>query len=209
MGRSENGGRLGRALVLEFVQALHAAFHTNSKWLFIFYIGLIGFLLFSLLGYVVQAGYERELRERAVLSIPPQTVVVKDAAEEDRLRAENAELKAQLDDRANRSRIQKQLGVYVDKGLALKNNWAKVLGQDENAQRPCAIAIEKWHKDVEGYLGTIPQGQTYLTRFRIQARSTGVFPVGINFNLSGAWERLDSDLSRLNEFITDPDLGKP
>jgi hypothetical protein len=107
--------------VLELVQAVHAAFHTESRWLFVFYIGVIGFFLAALLAYVVQMGYERELHERSVpVAATADPVIVRDTAEEERLRSENADLKQQLDERAQHHKDQQTVAEFLEQGNALK-----------------------------------------------------------------------------------------
>jgi hypothetical protein len=114
--------------MLEFVQALHDAFHTESKWLFVFYMGLTFALLFGLLGsalaYVVDTGYQRRLREREANTAPPppapQPIIIKDTAEADRLRNEVEQLKQQLDERARRRRDRAQVGAFLEEGNKIK-----------------------------------------------------------------------------------------
>jgi hypothetical protein len=194
--------------MIEFVQALHAAFHTDSRFLFILYIAL-GFGLFgAALAYVVDSGYQRAIRER--VQSQPVVTVVGDTAEENRLRNEVEQLSAQLKARTDlQHSIQDKLNAFVQQGLDLRKTWISRLNGPEAVQRQSAEAVQKWHQDVENYLRTIPRGSIWLGRFRNQESGLTGYPIGMNMNLSGWWSVLLSDLSRLNEFITDPDLGKP
>jgi hypothetical protein len=105
--------------------------------------------------------------------------------------------------------VQHRLSEYINSGLFLQGEWNKRLGGTEDVQRQSALDIQNWNKAVENYLKTIPRGEIYVVRFRNPARSGGTYPVGINVNLAGTYDLLLSDLARLNEFITDPNLGKP
>jgi hypothetical protein len=198
--------------LLEFVQALHEAFHTDSRWLFVLDIGLTFALAFGLLAaglaYVVDSGYQRKLREQN--ETPSTPLVIRDTAEEQRLREENARLKEELSLRNELQRtIQGKLAEFSSQGTNLHSQWVKRLGMPVDVQRESANAIAVWHKKVENYLGTIPRANLYLTKFRNPTTSTGSYPVGINVELAGWWDVLENDLRRLSEIIDDPNLGRP
>ena len=208
--------------MLEFVRALHEAFHTESRWLFVLYMGITFALAFGVLGsalaYVVDTGYQRSLREQkeATANRAPGSIIIRDMAEEDRLRSENKRLQTLLDTRktdeaiqARARGIQQKLSGFIQTGIALRSEWLQRMGQSAESQRQEVGRIQAWQKSVEDYLKTIPRGDVYAIRFQNQTRGMVGYPEGINVTLAGWWDMLSSDLSRLNEFLTDPDLGKP
>jgi hypothetical protein len=91
----------------------------------------------------------------------------------------------------------------------LRSEWEKCLGSAEPVQRQTAHAISGWHKAVEGFLSTLPRGSIYVVRLQSRLKSSGSYPIGINVNIAGNWDLLHSDLTRLNEFLLDPNFGKP
>ena len=196
-------------VVLEIVQALHEAFHTDSRWLFVLYIALTFALLAAALAYVVDSGYQRRLKEQrqSHQSVP---TFIRDTAEEERLRVEVNRLKKELNDRNTLKRnIQAKLADFMNQGNLLRDDWQKSMGSTVEVQRAHAKSIEDWHLNVESYLRTIPRGKIYVTKFHNQIRGMGSYPVGINVEVGGAWDTLMSDLRRLSEFIGDPELGNP
>jgi hypothetical protein len=109
----------------------------------------------------------------------------------------------------NRLEITTKLGKLIEKGNSLRDTWSQHLGGPEEVQRQSVLAIQGWHKEVEDYLNAIPKGSIYLARFHNRLAASGAYPTGINMNMAGYWDLLQSDLTRLNEFLTDPDLGTP
>lgn len=69
--------------------------------------------------------------------------------------------------------------------------------------------VARWHGVVRSYLGTLPRGRAYQARLDILGTRQGTYPSGITLAVAGWWTQLQSDLARLNEFIADPNLGKP
>jgi hypothetical protein len=112
-------------------------------------------------------------------------------------------------DRKKKEEIRKHLSDLITQGVQLRNDWQAHLGQSEEIQKQNALAVQRWHIQVESYLKSIPRGDVYVARFRGSTRTSGSYPVGINLNWAGAWDSLMSDLAMLNQFITDADLGKP
>jgi hypothetical protein len=57
-----------RGVMLEFVQAIHEAFSTQSKWAFVFYcagaFAILAFIVVGFLAYIVDSGYQRKLQEQ-------------------------------------------------------------------------------------------------------------------------------------------------
>jgi len=131
------------------------------------------------------------------------------AWKDQRVRAENAETKvrtAQFPDPV----IRKALGSLVDDGLAIQTGWLKQMEKRETkAQFLSADKVRPWHSKVETYLKTIPNGDSYLRRFRIAPSGVGSWPFGIMYDLGGTYNQLVSDLNRIGEFISDPNLGRP
>jgi hypothetical protein len=118
-------------------------------------------------------------------------------------------LKEVLESDDIKGNIESQLASFIRKGNDLRSEWQKCLGSAEQVQRQPALAISGLHKAVGEYLNSIPRGSIYFARFQNQLRSSGSYPEGINVRIAGNWDLLHSDLARLNEFLLDPDLGKP
>ncbi len=116
---------------------------------------------------------------------------------------------AEKDGNALRLTIQEKLSDLITQGIALRNGWLKTVGGPEEVQHQSALPIQLWHRAVENYLKTIPRGSIYVVRFQNQVSASGSYPNGISVRLAGTWDILMSDLARLNEFVVDPDLGKP
>lgn len=105
--------------------------------------------------------------------------------------------------------IQDRLVDFISQGTSVRKEWLKRLGTSVEVQREWANEAGTWHRNVEDYLRTIPRGNLYLAKFRNPTASTGAYPIGISFDLGGSWDTLTNDLKRLNEFLDDPNLGKP
>jgi hypothetical protein len=131
------------------------------------------------------------------------------------LRVENARLKRHLKAEADvrsalRKAIQTRLSVFIDEGRGLREEWRKkLLSQPKEAQRKSATAVESWHVRVESYLKSLPNSNVYVSRFNVPQPGIGDFPIGINYDVDDQWNLLLNSLIRLNEFISDPNLGNP
>lgn len=152
--------------MLEFVQALHAAFHTESKLLFVLYIGLASAVAFGAIGaalaYVVDTGYQRKLEEHPASGAPaqpPAPIIVRDTAEEERLRHEVNQLRAQLDEREQRKKNRQMVSVFLGKGTDIRNEC------DSLEERPYleGKAI-RWAEETEKGLRAIDA--SYAERFK-------------------------------------------
>ncbi len=177
-------------------------------------VGIAAILLFGALLWGA-VHWRVGVQEEAV-SIPPLTVTLK--APSPPLQLPPVQLPPQIIYRDKGSisgsdvvkrGIQEKLGAFVAQGVAIREGWLKVVVGPEDAQRQSAIAVQKWHTDVANYLHTIPRGTIYLVRFQNQLRPSGSYPIGMNMNVGGNWDLLMSDLARLNEILTDSDLGSP
>jgi hypothetical protein len=130
-------------------------------------------------------------------------------AERDHLATKfEAALKAVFESTEPRGDIQSAVAAFIKKGNDLRDDWEKNLGGVE-VQSQKAGAVSVWHKTVANYLSTIPRGNIYVTRFQNRIRPSGAYPAGINISMAGHWDLLQSALTRLNEILLDPDLGKP
>jgi hypothetical protein len=105
--------------------------------------------------------------------------------------------------------IQGKLAGFSNDGELIQKEFYKHAGQGGDAQKPASLAVSRWHEKIEAYLKTIPAGNIYLARFNNEVPGNGVYPVGINLDVMSAWDQLQSDLARLNEFMKDTDLGNP
>lgn len=114
--------------------------------------------------------------------------------------------------RANEAQrtVQEKLTELVERGLLSRDQWQLKIDQGgtEDAQRACASTAEQWEQGVEGYLQTIPRGAIYVGRFLNSPRGQS-YPPGLAANFAVRWDLLSGELARLNEFMLDPDLGKP
>lgn len=197
--------------MIEYVEALHSAFHTESRWLFILYIALIGFVVAGALGYVVQVGYERQLREQAANAKPSDPVVIKvrDTTEEDRLHSEVQRLEKQLAERgAAQKAAQEKISIFLDQLNGVRAGWQPRLGQSEEVQTQSALEAKALHEKIGNYLNTLPRGNIYRAKLNTIIPST-MMPEGMNIKLSGWWNILQSDSQRLTDFLNDPEFGKP
>lgn len=107
--------------------------------------------------------------------------------------------------------IRNHLIGLITKGVQIRDEWDKTIGtgQTEQQQASHVDAVKKWHSEILTYLKTIPRSEIYLARFRAGTRTSNTYPVAIFSSQAGAWNMLMTDLEKLNEFLTDPDLGKP
>jgi hypothetical protein len=106
---------------------------------------------------------------------------------------------------ARRRGILDKLAGFIQTGNKLREGMNST---DETLQRRAAMQIPVWHKTIEEYLQTIPRGNIYFAEFQNQILNS-MYPYGLKItDGKELWDMLVSDLSRLNEFIKDPDLGK-
>lgn len=97
-----------------------------------------------------------------------------------------------------------------EKGSALREKWKAVKGAPEDSQRPYAKQVHHWHAEIESYLRTIPKGDAYSARLNGAVRTgSGGYTTGINPNLYDDWDLLATDLTILNDFMNDQQLGEP
>jgi hypothetical protein len=107
-----------------------------------------------------------------------------------------------------RRAIQKRISQFISSGNSLRNEWVpNAFSPDQ--QRAWALCAWDWHKSVEAYLKTIPRGDIYLVRFRNQVGTLHGYPGPTTPEGFKGWDMLMSDLTRLNEFLEDPELGAP
>lgn len=117
---------------------------------------------------------------------------------------------SRLDAEKNRRReVQDKIAEFMTAGNSLRTDWAAKVGSPESVQQGCANSVKQWNAEVESYLKAIPRGNFYLAKFKNRTPSSAVYPLGLQMNLAGWWNLLDSDLYRLDEFVKDADLGKP
>lgn len=112
--------------------------------------------------------------------------------------------------RKKQTEIRDRLSELVTEGVHFRDEWQSAIraNQSELLQRPLVGRIQKWHYQIGEYLKTVPRNSAYLARFQAGVRGPNSYPVGIFMNQAGTWDQLMSDLTTLNEFIADPDLGK-
>jgi hypothetical protein len=124
-------------------------------------------------------------------------------------RKEQSEAEAATE-KQEQGEIRSRLSELATEGVRLRNEWRQAIsgGQTELQQRPYVEGVQKWHLRVMAYLKTIPRGEAYLARFEAGVRGLNSYPSGIYQSGLGAWDQLMSDLTKLNEFIADSDLGK-
>jgi hypothetical protein len=129
-------------------------------------------------------------------------------SQQERLLQEDQEQKG-LDKK--KTEIRDHLSKLITHGTEIRNRWKVLIEQfkAESEQQEYEGAVQKWHLEIVSYLKTIPRGDNYLARFQAGSRETDSYPPGIYQNHIGTWDILMSDLTKLNEFITDPDLGRP
>jgi hypothetical protein len=108
-----------------------------------------------------------------------------------------------------RQKVQAQVANLMNEGKTLRDAWEARLRKPNGGQGQIASEVQRWHERTAEYLKTIPRGNVYLARFQTSPRPSGAYPVGIEVRLAGIWDILLGNLSRLNEFMTDPDLGRP
>jgi hypothetical protein len=162
--------------MLEFVQLLHEAFHTESRWLFVLYVGLGSSLVFGILAavlaFVVDTGYQRSLQEQhqnaasAQLTSPPP-IVIKDTSEENRLRNEIQRLnsllstqKAQEATKRKREEIRTQLGNLMRESRAIMNSCL----QPPTPNFSCEATAGQWDEKAAKYIHDNLE-PSYLERF--------------------------------------------
>lgn len=110
---------------------------------------------------------------------------------------------------AERRKIQDKCAEYVAAAKQIEQGWIARLGKSKEEQGQSALAANKWHSDVEHYLGTIPRGNIYLAKFATPVDAGNAYPVGINLDLAGIWQTLLGDMKTLTDIMSDPDLGRP
>ena len=107
-----------------------------------------------------------------------------------------------------RRAVQKRISQFISSGNSLRNRWVpNAFSPDQ--QRAWASSVSDWHRSVEAYLKTIPRGDIYLVRFRNQVGTLHGYPGATTPEGFKGWDMLMSDLTRLNEFLEDPELGAP
>jgi hypothetical protein len=109
--------------------------------------------------------------------------------------------------------IRTHLGKLITRGTKLRDNLREVIGDGTKTQtlaqqQAFVDGVQQWHSETVSYIKTIPRSDIYLARFESGVRGTSSYPNGIFQIQLGSWDLLMSDLAKLNEFITDPDLGK-
>lgn len=110
---------------------------------------------------------------------------------------------------AERRKIQDKCAEYVAAAKQIEQGWIARLGKSEEEQKQSALAAEKWHNDVEHYLGIIPRGNIYVAKFATPVSAGNGYPIGMNMDYAGYWQRLLGDMKTLTDIMSDPDLGKP
>jgi hypothetical protein len=125
-------------------------------------------------------------------------------------RADNAEAKVLQLQQYPDPIIRKALGELVDEGQEIKREWDSHFRREPmESQLKSASQVQPWHDKVEAYLKTLPNGDSYLRRFKVSPGGNGTWPLGINYEAADQYNLLVNDLNRLSDFIADPNLGKP
>lgn len=213
------------ARMFEMVKAFHEAFHTESTWAFVLPIALIFALMSGSIAWVIDKGYKnsRDAGENPIVAVLRSDKAIAEKRLEEAqsqlakrpTRDEVEKLKRELDDKNEqklvsdrRREIQLKLAGFLERANTVRQGWLSTLNQPEEIQRPNLAKTTEFHKAVEDYLKTIPHGTVYLARFNNSLRPTGSYPTGLNMNVGGGWDWIMSDVTRINEIMNDPDLGK-
>jgi len=164
--------------MFDFVKALHAAFHTDSRVWFVIYMALTFAVAGGTIAYIIDSGYQRALME------------AQPSAEEKRLRLENDRLTTELDRRQQRRDARAQLGRFL--------NEATVLAQAcrTQAERPeQQTNIDGWAQRVFEYLYSIDP--SYGARFNASNGPTQSFSPGTQRNVS-LWNFVNNRIQMIN-----------
>ena len=109
--------------------------------------------------------------------------------------------------------IQSALSDFATEGSKIRDDWKAFMAQHANQhlpQRTYASRARDWHVKVGNYLRTIPRGNTYVARLNAAPKTgAGGWPLGIDYTVSETFDLLSSDLTILNEFQRDTELGEP
>ena len=111
---------------------------------------------------------------------------------------------------AIRREVLTKISEFMTSGNALRTELIPGVSYSQSKQEEWASSVQKWSDSVENYLKTIPRGDIYLARFKNEVMR-GIYPAGAvtTPEAYNSWDLLVSDLSRLEEFTQDQDLGKP
>jgi hypothetical protein len=196
--------------VLEFVQLLHEAFRTESKWLFVLYVGLGSALVFGILAaslaFLVDTGYQRSLQDHQKATIshpaPPPPTIIRDTAEENRLRGEVQQLNGLLDTqkaeeaaKKKREEIRTQLGNLLTENRALMNACIN----PPSANYACESAANTWFLKAQTYIAKNLE-PSYVSRF-INASGLGLSYTGADAKTNGILNGLNFRATALEQFI--------
>lgn len=187
--------------MLEIVQALHAAFHTDSRWLFVVYIGILGFVGAAGLAYVVDSGYQRAVRER--LDFPPTPVVVRDTAEEDRLRNQVQDLISKLHtqtekdaSKKKREEIRTQLGNLLTSGRQVMND---CFSKQQTPGFSCEKTANDWFHSAADYIQKNLE-PSYYSRF-VNASGNSLSYTGVSPAINPTMNSVNYKCEALEQFI--------
>jgi hypothetical protein len=171
---------------------------------------IAGEICISAFAYFVAHTIHKPKVATAVAATDPRVEILQEQVND--LRAQQQKLLDQREESERvgnkKAEISKHLSDFITEGVQLRNKWQEHLGQPEQVQKQDANGVQLWHRKIESYLKTIPQGDVYIARFQGSVRTSGSYPVGINVNLAGLWDSLMSDIAKLNEFIKEADLGR-
>jgi len=106
--------------------------------------------------------------------------------------------------------IQSKLSLFMTRGEAIRDAWKAAMGKPGESQLPHANKARQWHTELEDYLRKIPKGDIYIARLNSAPRTGfGGYPMGHDPKVNDTWDLLISDLAVLDQFIKDPELGRP